>query len=99
MLPAAERRPSGYRDFAQATVDRIRTAKAMQELGFTLDEIIDAMRTHDTGNATCDSERWRLEAVIDRFDAKIADLRRARAHAAQTLDDCRAGQCRLLGSQ
>ena len=95
VLPAAERRPSGYREFAPATVDRIRTAKAMQELGFTLDEIVDAMHAHDTGDATCDSERWRLEAVIDRFDAKIAELQRARAHTAQTLDDCRSGQCHL----
>jgi DNA-binding transcriptional MerR regulator len=96
VLPTAERRPSGYREFEQSAVDRIRTAKAMQDLGFTLDEIIDALHTHDTGDATCASERWRLEAVVDRFDARIAELQRARAHAAHTLEDCRTGQCRLV---
>jgi DNA-binding transcriptional MerR regulator len=96
VLPAAQRRPSGYRDFDTSTVERIRTAKAMQDLGFTLDEIVDALQAHDRGGATCASERWRLEAVVSRLDERIAELQRARAHAAQTLDECRSGQCRLV---
>jgi len=96
VLPAATRRPSGYREFTQSTVDRIRSAKAMQDLGFTLDEIVDALHAHDTGGATCARERWRLEAVVDRLDARIAELQRARAQAARTLADCRAGRCGLV---
>ncbi|MFL6145043.1 MAG: MerR family transcriptional regulator [Labedaea sp.] len=91
VLPAAQRRPSGYREFTPAAVDRIRTAKALQELGFTLDEVIDAMRSH----GTCESERWRLEAVVDRLEAKIAELERARRGAVETLRACRAGRCGL----
>jgi DNA-binding transcriptional MerR regulator len=96
VLPAAQRRPSGYRVFSESTVERIRTAKALQDMGLTLDEIIDALHAHDTGNATCDSERWRLEAVVDRIDAKITDLKRARRHALRILEDCRSGQCQLV---
>jgi DNA-binding transcriptional MerR regulator len=99
VLPAAQRRPSGYRVFAESTVDRIRTAKALQDMGLTLDEIIDALHAHDAGGATCDSERWRLEAVVGRLDVKIADLRRARRHAVAILDDCRNGRCRLIPGQ
>ncbi len=99
VLPTAERRPSGYRMFSEAAVDRIRLAKALQGMGLTLDEVIDALHAHDTGGATCDSERWRLEAVAERIDAKIADLRRARRHAHAILQDCRTGQCRLTPSQ
>ncbi|MEV4216796.1 MerR family transcriptional regulator [Nonomuraea sp. NPDC049725] len=95
VLPAAERRPSGYRVFSATTVERIRTAKTLQELGFTLDEVVDALTAHDQGGATCDSERWRLQAVVDRLDARIAELTRARQAAAETLSDCRAGHCRL----
>ncbi|GAA4965604.1 DNA-binding transcriptional MerR regulator [Nonomuraea thailandensis] len=95
ILPAAERRPSGYRVFDAAAVERIRMAKALQELGFTLDEVAGALSAHDQGGATCDSVRWRLEAVVDRLDAKIAELTRARHAAAQSLRDCHAGQCRL----
>jgi DNA-binding transcriptional MerR regulator len=100
VLPAARRRPSGYRIFSEAAVERIRTAKALQDMGLTLDEVIDALQTHDAGGATCESERWRLEAVVDRMDAKIAELVRARQHALDILGDCRAGRCRLaLGRQ
>jgi hypothetical protein len=34
--------------------------------------------------------------VLDRLDARIAELQRVRAHTADTLDDCRQGQCRLV---
>ncbi|MEU8403817.1 MerR family transcriptional regulator [Nonomuraea sp. NPDC048892] len=95
ILPVARRRPSGYRVFDAAAVERIRMAKSLQELGFTLDEIVDALAAHDRGGATCDSERWRLEAVVDRIDGKIAELGRARRAAVETLSDCRAGCCRL----
>lgn len=95
VLPAADRRPSGYRTFTASTVERIQLAKSLQELGFTLDEVIDALRSHDEGGATCESERWRLEAVLDRIDAKIAELRRVRRTTQGALRDCEAGRCQL----
>lgn len=95
ILPVAGRRPSGYRVFSATAVERIRMAKALQELGFTLDEVVDALTAHDQGGATCDSEQWRLEAVVNRLDAKIAELTRARLAATETLLDCQAGRCRL----
>ncbi|WP_170991212.1 MerR family transcriptional regulator [Herbidospora galbida] len=96
VLPRADRRPSGYRAFGPDAVDRIRQAKTLQELGFTLDDVVDALTAHDTGGATCDSERWRLESVVDRIDRRIADLTRVREAAAHALDDCRSGHCRLV---
>ena len=95
VLPAPQRQPSGYRTFTDATVTRIKMTRELQDLGFTLDEVIDALRAHDAGGATCDSERWRLEAVVDRLDARIAELRRARRNTMKVLDECRAGRCRF----
>ncbi|MFG1643078.1 MerR family transcriptional regulator [Amycolatopsis sp. NPDC049252] len=97
VLPSADRRPSGYRVFPASAADRIRSAKALQDLGFTLDEVVDALRAHDTGDATCASERWRLEAVVARLDERIAQLQRVRRNASGCLADCRAGCCRLVG--
>jgi len=99
VLPTAQRLPSGYRVFPASAVDRIRTAKALQQLGFTLDEVVDALRAHDTGGATCESERWRLQAVVDRLDARIAQLQHARRNAAEVLAACQAGHCRLTHLQ
>lgn len=95
VLPTPRRRPSGYRIYPASTVERIRLARELQSLGFTLEEVIDALRAHDSGAATCDSELWRLEAVVDRIDAKIAELRRTRRNIATTVRACRAGRCRF----
>jgi DNA-binding transcriptional MerR regulator len=95
VLPAPRRRPSGYRDYPPSTVERIRMARTLQHLGFTLEEIIDALRAHDAGTATCDSEMWRLDAVLARIDTKIAELRRTRRLVATTMKECRAGRCRF----
>jgi MerR family transcriptional regulator, copper efflux regulator len=95
VLPAPHRRPSGYREYDGSAVERIRTARALQQLGFTLEEIIDALRAHDSGTATCESELWRLDAVIDRIDARIADLRRTRRAITGTIKECRSGRCRF----
>jgi hypothetical protein len=61
----------------------------------TLDEVVEAMAAHDAGGATCDSERWRLEEVVERIDAKMAEPAKARRAAVESLQDCRAGQCRF----
>ena len=97
VLPAPRRQPSGYRAYDEATVDRIKLARSLQMLGLTLDEIIDALAAHDRGDATCQSERWRLESVLDRIDANIADLRRMRRGVVDVLAECDAGRCRMLG--
>jgi DNA-binding transcriptional MerR regulator len=99
VLPAAERTPAGYRSFTTASVERIRMARALQHLGFTLDEVIDALHAHDSGVATCESERWRLEVVVDRIDARIVDLQQTRRNTLKIIEDCRGGRCRLAAAQ
>ncbi|MFI6502747.1 MerR family transcriptional regulator [Nonomuraea typhae] len=95
LLPVAERRESGYRVFGPEAAGRIRMVKVMQDLGFTLDEAAEALAAHDSGGATCESERWRLEAVVARLDARIGELVKARGAAVQAVEDCHAGRCRL----
>ena len=95
VLPPPERRPSGYREYTPAAVERIRMARALQQLGFTLDEVIDGLRAHDAGETGEADQLWRLEAVMDRIDARIADLQRTRQHIADTVAECRAGRCRF----
>jgi DNA-binding transcriptional MerR regulator len=95
VLPPPERRPSGYREYTPAAVERIRMARSLQQLGFTLDEIIDALRAHDAGQTSEEDQLWRMEAVVGRIDAKIANLRRTRRAITQTLAECRAGRCRF----
>lgn len=93
VLPVPERMPSGYRTYTAATVERIRLARRLQGLGLTLDEVIDALHATDRGEATCDSERWRLEAVVERIDQKIAELRSVRREVTAVMAACDRGRC------
>src|SRR2546423_14774756 len=43
VLPVPEREISGYRRYAEDAADRIRLAKSLQALGFTLSEVVDSL--------------------------------------------------------
>jgi len=93
VLPTPQRLPSGYRTYTSATIERIRLARRLQRLGLTLEEVIDARHANDRGNASCASEQWRLEAVLARIDAKIAELREVRRDIQTVMDACVSGAC------
>jgi DNA-binding transcriptional MerR regulator len=93
VLPPPARRPSGYRDYAPDTVERIRLTRELQAVGFTLADVVDALAAHDAGGATCESEQWRLEAALSRVDAKLAELRALRRRIVQAQEACARGHC------
>ncbi len=95
LLAPAERRPSGYRVFDAITVERLDLIRRLQELGLTIEEIRHALAAHDAGDATCDSERWRIEAVRARIDAKIFELTALRVRIDTVLSACTSGECAL----
>lgn len=98
VLPEPERRPSGYRTYTEATVERIQLARELQGLGFTLAEVADALHSHDSGQATCESERWRIEAVLSRIEQKIAELQAVRSEVRTALQQCDEGRCRFVSA-
>lgn len=94
VLPPPARLPSGYRVYTDATAERIRLAKALQAHGFTLDEVIDALHSFESGT-TCADERWRLAQVVDRIDRQLDELARLRRTVLDTMAACDAGVCQL----
>ena len=99
VLPKPERTASGYRDYADGTVDRILLTRELQAIGFTLGDVVDALAAHDAGGATCESERWRLDAVLDRVDAKLAELEALRGRIVAARHACEAGDCMFTESR
>ena len=99
VLPVPPRTASGYRVYTDAIVARVRLARRLQALGLTLDEIIGALHARDEGHASCGTERWRLQAALDRIEARIADLTRLRGDLRGTLAACEAGLCGFPGPQ
>lgn len=96
VLTPAPRTAAGYRTFDQHDLERIRLARQLQGLGLTVEEVVDTLAAHDSGGATCASERWRLEQVEARIEAQMAELRRTRRLVRDALAACESGHCRLL---
>jgi MerR family copper efflux transcriptional regulator len=46
LLPKPARRASGYREYAQRDVDRVRFIRSCQETGFTLNDVRDVLELH-----------------------------------------------------
>ena len=98
VLSPPQRRPSGYREYADDTVERIRLARKMQTVGLSLDEIIDALSAHDAGRASCSSERWRLDAALERVDARITELKALRREIVSARTACEKGRCGFVAA-
>ena len=95
VLPPPARTESGYRDYDRDTIERIKLTRELQAIGFTVTDAVDALAAHDAGGATRESEQWRLQAVLDRVDGKLADLNALRRRIVEAQDACAHGQCRF----
>jgi DNA-binding transcriptional MerR regulator len=93
VLPAPARTESGYRDYEPETVERIQLTRELQGIGFTLSDAVGALAAHDAGGATCESERWRLQAALDRVDARLAELTALRGRIVDAQQACTDGRC------
>ncbi|MFC7493420.1 MULTISPECIES: MerR family transcriptional regulator [unclassified Nocardioides] len=95
LLRTAPRTGGGYRTFDQHDLDRVLLARQLQTLGLTVDEVVDALAVHAGRDASCASQRWRLEAVEARVEQRMAELRRTRRLIRETLAACDSGDCLL----
>lgn len=79
LLPAPERSRSGYRQFDEAAVGRVRFIKGAQSLGLKLAEIRELLEIQDKGACPCGHTRELVEGRIAQLDQEIRDLRSLRA--------------------
>lgn len=89
LLPAPHRTPAGYRQYAEAALDRLRFIRRGQELGFTLTEIAELLALRLDPHTTAAEVKTRAEEKLVDIDRRLHDLERIR-HALTHL----AGQCR-----
>lgn len=88
LLPAAARKPSGYRLYQPDAFARLRFIRRAKDLGFSLEEIRQLLKLQDEkpGNRT------RVKAIADQkvreLDKKIRDLERMRTVLAHLSETC-----------
>jgi DNA-binding transcriptional MerR regulator len=89
LLGEPERTPSGYRDYCDDDVERIRFIRDAQASGLTLDEVHVLLSLKDAGEATCGHTLAFLDRHLAEIDAQIDRLRTARAEMSELAERAR----------
>jgi DNA-binding transcriptional MerR regulator len=90
LLAEPERTPSGYRDYDEAALERLRFVRDAQATGLTLAEIASVLELKDTGSTSCAHTATLLERHITELDQQIRRLGEARAELLELADRARS---------
>lgn len=90
LLPEPVRRPSGYRIYGDADVQRLRFVARAKALGFSLTQIQELLALSDGAGGGGDMTllRGAAEAKLAELDRKLAELGRVRAALAGLVEAC-----------
>ena len=98
LLPPASRTASGYRQFAEAAVNRLEFVKRAKELGFSLAEIRELLVLQSEEADCCVEVKDRLQKKLFVVVAKRAELASLEADLRLALRKCNR-QLKRLGSR
>jgi DNA-binding transcriptional MerR regulator len=88
-LHKKERRDNNYKEYSEATLNRLETIVLIKNLGFTLNETADLLDKIAFKEATCNNMQALLEKKMALLDAKIMDLMLLREQLANGVRKCR----------
>ena len=102
LLEEPARRPSGYRQYDEGVVGRLRFIRRAKQLGFTLKEIRELLSLRLDPATTCGDVKSRAEAKLDDIAAKIRSLQRMKRALVKLTKACSgrgvASECPILES-
>jgi MerR family mercuric resistance operon transcriptional regulator len=87
LLEEPTRRASGYREYGEETVNRLRFILRAKELGFTLSEIRELLSLR-CSERPCNDVRERAEAKVAEIEAKVAMLLRMKEVLGRLASSC-----------
>lgn len=90
LFPRPRRTPSGYRQYAEEAVSRIRFIRHAQELGFSLQEIQELLGLRVRHGAACDAVERKTRDKIAVVQQKIRDLQQMQRTLEQLAEACTA---------
>ena len=88
LVAAPRRSPSGYRQYPEETVRRVRFIQRAKEVGFTLSEIGELLALRQEPGTSCGDIKLRASQKIELVDQKISDLTRIRDALARMVLKC-----------
>ncbi len=107
LLDAPERTPSGYRDYDDGAIERLRFVRDAQATGLTLAEVASVLELKSAGSGSCAHTTALIEEHLRSIDAQIAQLTEARrdlarlAARARSLDPATctdANRCQVIAA-
>jgi len=78
LIEEPPRRESGYREYSQEIIPRLRFIKRAKELGFSLREIGEILSMRSRGHARCKDVKVHAEQKLSDIESKIRDLKKMR---------------------
>ncbi len=75
LLPPANRKPNGYREYEEVDVERLKLVAGARRLDFSLEEIREILDLRDRGIAPCVVLLDLLYQQADEISQRIAELR------------------------
>lgn len=90
LFPTPRRTPSGYRQYAEDAVARLRFIKHAQGLGFSLREIQELLTLRVRHAAACDAVERKTRAKIALVDDRIRELQRLKRTLERLAAACEA---------
>ncbi len=100
LIPDPPRRESGYRDYPEETVFRLKFIKNAKEIGFTLAEIRELLGLRTTKKTNCESVQKMAEEKIRVVKEKIRNLEGIQVALEKLLESCRepghTSECPIL---
>lgn len=88
LLEVPVRRASGYRQYSEEAIKRIRFIKRTQQLGFSLKEIAELLMLRVDGQSSCEQVKERAAAKIAEVEQKMIELQHMRQALLQVTSLC-----------
>lgn len=100
LIPDPPRKRSGYREYSEEYVARIRFIRRAQDLGFSLEEIKELLALRIDSVETCGQVRQRAEEKVNAIEEKIEALQRMHTILSDLIRSCNqrelSGACPIL---
>lgn len=88
LLVEPERRPSGYRDYGQGDLERLRFIRRAKLLGFSLADIAELLRLSRSTEADRGEIRALASQRLEQVERQLLDLATIRDTLRGLVDDC-----------
>ena len=100
LLPQPERRASGYRQYDESVVKRLKFIRNSKDLGFTLAEIKELLALWFDPNTRCQHVRHRAELKIADIEGRVRALQKMKRSLKRIISQCETkesvDECPLL---